>query len=91
MGIAMHTTNLRKVGGSVMLAVPPALLNLLRLQPGAKVGIAVECGRLVMEPRHRYSLGELLAQCDRKAGGSKRASKPEREWLDSKPVGRELI
>ena len=25
----MHTTNLRKVGGSVMLAVPPALLDIL--------------------------------------------------------------
>ena len=25
----MHTTNLRKVGGSVMLAVPPAILDLL--------------------------------------------------------------
>jgi antitoxin ChpS len=60
----MHTTNLRKVGGSVMLAVPPALLNVLQLQPGAKVGIAVEKGRLVVEPRQRprYSLDELLAQ-----------------------------
>ena len=27
----MHTTNLRKVGGSVMLAVPPALLDVLQL------------------------------------------------------------
>ena len=54
----MHTTNLRKVGGSVMLAVPPALLDILELQPGAKVGIAVERGRLVVEPqrRPRYSL-----------------------------------
>ena len=32
-----HTTNLRKVGGSVMLAVPPALLDLLKLGVGAKV------------------------------------------------------
>jgi antitoxin ChpS len=89
----MHTTNLRKVGGSVMLAVPPALLNVLQLQPGAKVGIAVERGRLVVEPRQRrrYTLGELLAQCDPKARHSKRASKQEREWLDSKPVGGELI
>jgi antitoxin ChpS len=47
----MHTTNLRKVGGSVMLAVPPALLDILHLQPGAKVGMAVEGGRLVVEPR----------------------------------------
>jgi antitoxin ChpS len=93
----MQTTNLRKVGGSVMLAVPPALLNVLQLQPGAKVGIAVESGRLVVQPRKRprYSLDELLAQCDPKAPRSKRASragsKQQREWLNSKPVGRELI
>jgi antitoxin ChpS len=85
----VHTTNLRKVGGSVMLAVPPALLDILNLQPGARVGIAVESGRLVVEPRQRrrYTLDELLAQCDPKA----RRSKEEREWLDSGPVGGELI
>ena len=32
----MHTTNLRKVGGSVMLAVPPAPLDLLNLGVGPK-------------------------------------------------------
>ena len=65
----MHTTNLRKVGGSVMLAVPPAILDLLHLAPGAKVGLAVEQGRLVVEPtaRPRYTLDELLAQCDASA------------------------
>ena len=46
----MHTTNLRKVGGSVMLAVPRAVLDVLGLRPGAKVGIAIERGRLVVEP-----------------------------------------
>ena len=85
----MHTTNLRKVGGSVMLAVPPALLDLLRLRPGAKVGVAVEEGRLIVEPqkRRRYTLEELLAQCNPKLGRSKQ----EREWLNSKRVGGELI
>ena len=89
----MHITNLRKVGGSVMLAVPPALLNVLQLQPGAKVGIAVQSGRLVVEPRPRprYTLDELLSQCNPKARRSKQASKQEREWLHSKPVGGELI
>ena len=89
----MHTTSLRKVGGSVMLAVPPALLNILQLQPGAKVGVAVESGRLIVEarPRPRYTLAELLAQCDPKARRSKQGSKREREWLNSRPVGRELI
>jgi antitoxin ChpS len=85
----MHITNLRKVGGSVMLAFPPALLDILQLQPGANVGIAVEGGRLVVErqQRPRYTLDELLAQCDPDAP----RSKEEQEWFDSKPVGGELI
>jgi antitoxin ChpS len=89
----VHTTNLRKVGGSVMLAVPPALLDILQLQPGAKVGIALERGRLIVEPkpRRRYTLDELLAQCNPKARRSKQASRQERAWLDGKPVGGELI
>ena len=85
----MHTTNLRKVGGSIMLAVPPAILDLLHLHAGSTVGLAVDHGRLVVEPtpRHRYTLDELLAQCDESAA----VSEEERVWLDSKPVGRELL
>jgi len=85
----MHRTNLRRVGGSVMLAVPRPVLDVLRLGPGARVGIVVERGRLVVEPqrRPRYTLDELLAQCNRKA----RRSKEEKEWLEGKPVGSELI
>jgi antitoxin ChpS len=85
----MHATNLRKVGGSVMLAVPPALLDILHLRPGARVGITVESGRLVVEPRKRprYTLDELLAQCNRKVP----RTKEEREWLEDKPAGGELI
>ena len=85
----MHATNLRKVGGSVMLAIPPALLDILHLRPGARVGITVESRRLVVEPRKRprYTLDELLAQCDLKAA----RTKEDREWLDDKPVAGELI
>jgi antitoxin ChpS len=85
----MHTTNLRKVGGSVMLSVPPALLEILGLRPGAEVGVTVAKGRLIVEPRNRprYTLDELLAQCNRKI----RRTKAEREWVAGKPVGRELI
>ncbi|HEY1339908.1 MAG TPA: antitoxin [Bryobacteraceae bacterium] len=85
----MYTTNLRKVGGSIMLAVPPALLDILSLRPGTKVGLAVESGRLVVKPqgRPRYTLDELLAQCNPRA----RRSKQDREWLDNKSAGAELI
>lgn len=85
----MHTTNLRKVGGSIMLAVPPAILDLLHLHAGATVGLAVDHGRLVVEPMRRphYTLDELLAQCDASAG----LSVEDREWLDAKPTGGELL
>lgn len=84
----MHTTCLRKVGGSVMLAVPPAILEILHLQAGATVGVAIDDGRLVVEPqRRRYTLKELLAQCDPKV----KISEDDQQWLDAKPVGGELL
>ena len=48
--------------------------------------------RIVVQPRvpparKRYTLDELLAQCD----FSRRLSKEEREWLDAPRVDREAI
>lgn len=37
----MHTTKLGKIGDSVMLAVPPALLDMLQLRPGDKAGSSI--------------------------------------------------
>ena len=85
----MHTTNLRKVGGSIMMAVPPAFLDLLHLRAGATVGMAVDGGRLVVEPnpRPRYALAELLAASDY----SQPQPPEQREWVDAPAVGREVI
>jgi antitoxin ChpS len=83
----MHTTNLRKVGGSIMLAVPPALLDLLHLEVGAKVGLAVDNGRLVVEPtpRPKYKLSELIE------GLQESDVAIDRTFMDVKPRGREEI
>jgi antitoxin ChpS len=85
----MHTTNLRKVGGSVMLAVPPVILEQLHLKAGATVALAVDGERLILEarPRPRYTLDELLALSDY----SQPTAPEEREWLAAPPVGRELL
>ena len=85
----MHITNLRKVGGSVMLAVPPALLDLLRLKAGAAVGIAVDGERLIVEasPRARYTLEALLAASDY----SEPPTQEDQAWLDAPAVGGELL
>lgn len=85
----MHITNLRKVGGSVMLAVPPALLELLHLKAGEAVSVAIEGNRLTIEasPKPRYSLAELLAGTD----FSEPPSSEDREWLDALAVGKEIL
>ncbi|MFA6062336.1 MAG: antitoxin [Gallionella sp.] len=85
----MHTTNLRRVGGSVMLAVPPAFLDQLHLQAGNTVGMVVVDGRLVVNPKPqaRYTLAELLASSDY----SQPQSTEDREWIDAPIVGGELL
>ena len=82
----MHTTRLRKVGDSVMLVIPPALLDVLRLRAGASVDIEIEKGCLIVT-RSSYSLDELLAQCD----GTAPADHGDRDWLEAKPVGHERL
>lgn len=85
----MHTTSLRKVGGSIMLAVPPALLDVLQLGAGAKVALAVDNGRLVIEPqtRRRYTMAELLAASD-----YPEAPAPEDvEWANAPAAGEEPL
>ncbi|WP_375671353.1 hypothetical protein [Bartonella sp. CL434QHHD] len=40
----MHTTKLRKVGGSVILSIPPALIDVLHLTENMQVGLAIDNG-----------------------------------------------
>ncbi len=89
METAMHSTKLRKVGGSVMLAVPPAILDMLRLRAGTTVGVCIDDGRLVVHPRPspRYTLADLLAQCDPLA----ERDADDQSCLDAPSVGRELL
>ncbi|MDK4746939.1 antitoxin [Leclercia sp. 119287] len=85
----MYITRLKKVGGSVMLAVPPAILKTLDLQPDSEVGVTIDNGCLIVEPQKRphYSLAELLAQCDPQA----ELSEEDREWVDAPAAGKELL
>ena len=71
-----------------MLAIPPALLDVLHLEVGATVGISVDGKCLTVQPQTgpSYTLDELLAQCDPAAP----ISDEERTWLDMAPVGQEL-
>jgi antitoxin ChpS len=84
-----HAARLRKVGGSVMLAIPKPMLDELDLTPETSVDLSIKAGRLVIDPQKkpRHSLDELLRQCKRSA----RRSRADRNWQTGRAVGRELI
>ena len=83
------TSTLRTVGGSVMMAIPKPLLDTLGIAANAKLDLTVEDGKLVAVPRKRpkYTLEELLAQCDPNA----EITEEEKMWMNLEPVGKEII
>lgn len=85
----MYSANLRSVGGSVMIAIPKTLLEVLGLRSNAKVGLSVVRGKLVIEPnpKPRYSLSQLIEQCDASAP----VSREDTEWLADPPTGGEAL
>ncbi|MBO9097221.1 MULTISPECIES: AbrB/MazE/SpoVT family DNA-binding domain-containing protein [unclassified Rhizobium] len=85
----MATSTLRNVGGSVMMTIPKAVVDELGLTANTKVEVLAEDGRVVAVPhkRPKYTLDELLAQCDLDAP----FTEEDRQWLDDAPSGREVI
>ena len=70
------------------MAVPKQILGMMHMEAGSQVEVKVENGKLIVEPKTgpRYSLAELLAQCDEV---SMALTDEDREWLNAKPVGKE--
>ena len=52
-----------------MLALPPAILDILQLKPQDRVHMTVDAGRLIIESIRgkKYSLEELVILCDASA------------------------
>jgi antitoxin ChpS len=85
----MLLTTLRSVGGSVMFAIPKPILEGLGLSANTQVGLSVSDGRLIVEPRprQRYTLAELIGQCDLSAP----VTEESQAWLEAEAVGREIL
>jgi len=85
----MINVTLRKLGGSVVMAVPVQILTMLHIGAGSQVNVTVVDGKLVIEPRAKphFTLAELLAQC---SDENMALTDDDREWLDTRPVGKEM-
>ncbi len=80
-------TVLRNFGNSVGLVIPKPVRDSMRLQAGQTVRLeASEKGLLIRPTKRKYTLDELIAQCNRKAPMPKELA----DWQDSRAVGREI-
>jgi antitoxin ChpS len=77
---------LRKYGNSTVLALPPALLKQLGLKAGQAMTLESADGRITLVPKRRYTLAELIAQCDQNAPPPSDLAL----WQSARPVGREV-
>lgn len=82
---------IRQLGNSKGLILPPKMLSELHLSAGSTVSVETIDGRLVItpaiKPPPRYTLAELLAQCDPSAP----MSDFEKTWDAMPPAGREIL
>ena len=77
---------LRKYGNSTVLALPPAVLKDLRLKAGQAMTLdSTPDGRITLAPKRRYTLADLIAQCDPKAAPPADLAL----WDNARPVGQE--
>lgn len=76
----------RKLGNSTGLVFPPAVLRDLGLRPGSCMLLETSAeGTITLRPKRRYTLAELVAQCDMHAP----APDDVRAWDAAPPVGTE--
>ena len=87
MGECIMEIVLRKYGNSTVLAFPPPLLRDLGLAAGQSMTLHARAdGTITLAPKRKYTLKQLLAQCDLKAA-------PPRDmalWDNARPVGGEV-
>ena len=78
---------IKRWGNSAVMVIPNIVMKELNLQPGQSVEAQVSNNQLILTPiSRRYSLDELLAQCDMNA-----AELSEQDvWGKSTPAGDEI-
>lgn len=78
---------LKKMGNSTALVMPPPVLRDLGIAAGQQMTLYTNAsGQIVLTPKRKYNLADMIAQCDPKAA-------PPADlvlWDVARPVGQEV-
>ena len=85
----MHMT-IKKWGNSLATRIPKAVAESIDLHLDQQVDIEAVNGKIIITPIEKtkeYKLAELLNQCE---SGAMKLTEEDQEWINDKPVGKEL-
>ena len=77
---------LKKMGNSTALIVPPPVLRDLGIAAGQPMSLETTAdGRIMITPKKKFTLAQMLAQCDPKAPPPADLT----AWDNARPIGGE--
>lgn len=79
-----ETARIRKVGGSLMVALPKIALSRHKLGSGSSVTVEVTPDGILLRAK-RPTLADMLAECE------PGPFEVDRTWVDTPPIGKEEI
>ena len=86
--LIMSSLSLRQSGGANIVSIPKKILHMLNLHTGDKLNIHVEDNKIILTPKdEELSLEQMLAGSPK---DSFKISNEDKEWLSSKPQGKEI-
>jgi antitoxin ChpS len=78
---------LKKMGNSTAFVMPPPVLKDLGLSVGRAFRLQTTAdGKIILEPKRKFRLAEMIAQCDQNAA----PPADMREWNGMPAVGSEM-
>jgi antitoxin ChpS len=78
---------LKKMGNSTALVMPPPVLKALGMGAGQHLTLATTAdGKIVLTPKRKYVLADMIAQCQRKAPPPADLAL----WDQARPLGKEV-
>lgn len=84
----MTALAIRQSGGANIISIPKAILKILGLHVGSKLTLSVIDTKIVLTPvSDVMTLENLLAGTPKE---SLQLTDEDREWLNAKPVGKEI-
>lgn len=85
----MTSISVRQSGGANIVSIPKTIVQMLGLSVGSKLDITVEENRIILTPSSEddVSLESLLKGSPKECFT---VTEEDREWINAKPVGREI-